>query len=99
VEDGELTELKKQKKVGREYTTGEKQRFLAGLNAYAREKGRRQHEKGFYGWAIYRYADKFGCRPSNKMDWSMRGEITDEVRKFCVHVAIREAKKRNSTVR
>lgn len=88
VEAGELKELKKSRK----YTTVEKQIFLGGLNRYAAEHGMKQHHKGFYGWALYSYSDKFGCKPSSKMDWGYQCDINEDVKKFVVHGLIKQAK-------
>lgn len=92
VEDGELAEVKRKKKARREYDLDEKQAFLAGLNSYAAKKGMKMHWKGFYGWALYRYKDKFKCNPSNKMNWAEQGPITEDVKNFITHGFIKAAK-------
>jgi len=91
-EEGELREVKRAKKARREYSLADKQNFLAGLNYYARSKSMKRHRKGFYGWAIYKYADKFGCKPSSGMDWNACKEPGEEVKKFIQHLNIKRAK-------
>ena len=54
----------------------------------------KRHEKGFYGWAIYAYADKFGCRPSGKVDWNARAPISEEVKNYMTYRNIRYAHRR-----
>ena len=90
--DDELQEVKRKKKDRKDYTVQDKENFLAGLNSYAQSKGMQRHFKGFYGWALYRYQDKFGCKPSNKIDWAVAGQITEEVKNFITHGNIKFAK-------
>ena len=52
--DEELQELKRKKVARKDYTVDDKQKFLAGLNGYARDKGFSKHWKGFYGWALHK---------------------------------------------
>ncbi|MEA1966619.1 MAG: DEAD/DEAH box helicase family protein [Thermodesulfobacteriota bacterium] len=79
-EKGELEKL--QRKDRQKYTLKEKQEFLGGLNRYAASKGMKQHRKGFYGWARYRYQDKFNCNPSSQMNWSYQTTISKDVKEF-----------------
>jgi len=88
-EAGELVRI--QKRSRKQYSTAEKQEFLDGLNKYAKDKGYRKG-KGAYGWSLHAYQDKFGCSPSNKMDWGSVGPITDEVRNWIQHKNIAFAK-------
>jgi len=83
VAPGELERL--QRKAKKDYTLQEKQLFLAQLNQYAKEHKMKRHMKGFYGWAIYAFQDKFGCRPSGKIDWSVTAPTGAEVRRFITH--------------
>jgi ribosomal protein S27E len=90
VADGQLEKIAR--KARKEYTIEEKQAFLGGLNRHAAKKGMKIHRKGFYGWALYRFQDKFGCRPSSKMSWSHQCGISEEVKKFIQHGNIKFAK-------
>ena len=92
VADGSLEKL--QRKAKKEYTIEDKQNFLAQLNQYAEDHNMKRHEKGFYGWAIYAYADKFGTRPSGKIDWNARQPVSEEVKKFMTYRNIRYAKRK-----
>lgn len=89
--EGELEKI--QRKNKKDYTIEEKQRFIAQLNYYAAEHKMKRHMKGFFGWAIYAYADKFGCRPSGKIDWSAMEPTGDEVRRFITYRNIKYAKR------
>ena len=90
IEDGELKKL--QRKTRSEYSLQEKQSFLAQLNQYCCDTGGREHRKGFYGAAIYAYADKFGCRPSSKMKWNAFEQVGDDVKKYMLYRKIKYAK-------
>jgi len=90
VADGQLEKIAR--KARKEYTIEEKQEFLGGLNRHAAKKGMKIHRKGFYGWALYKFQDKFGCRPSSKMSWSHQCNISEEVKKFIQHGNIKFAK-------
>lgn len=90
VAEGDLEKL--QRKVRKEYSVQDKQDFLAQLNQYAQKCGMKRHWKGFYGFAIYAYAEKFGCQPSGKMDWNARMPVTEEVKNWLLHRKIRYIK-------
>jgi len=90
VTEGELKKLSR--KARKEYSIADKQKFLGGLNRHAANKNMKKHRKGFYGWALYRYQDKFGCRPSSKLDWSHQCDISAEVKNFIIHGNIAYAK-------
>lgn len=87
---GELKKLER-----KEYTLAEKQAFLGGLNShyadvYAKKGWPVKH--GCFGPAIKLYEKKFGCKPSNKIDWSYKCEISEEVKKYITADRIRWAK-------
>jgi superfamily II DNA or RNA helicase len=87
-----------QRKAKKEYTVSERQAFLAGLNSYAAKTGKQMHWKGFFGWAIHTYSDRFGCSPSNRMDWAARGPITEEIANYITYKNIRYAKSQGKTL-
>ncbi|MCE5211888.1 MAG: DEAD/DEAH box helicase [Deltaproteobacteria bacterium] len=90
VADGELKKL--QRKERAEYTIEEKQNFLAQLNQYAEDHRMKRHIKGFYGAAIYAYQDKFGCRPSGKINWNAKAPVSEEVNKYMTYRLIKYSK-------
>jgi len=90
--EGELKKL--QRKIRKEYTIEEKQYWLAMMNQWAANHGMKKHWKGFYGAAIWAYADKFGCRPSGKIDWNAMKFPNDEVNKYMKYRQIRYAKRK-----
>jgi superfamily II DNA or RNA helicase len=96
VSEGELAKLQRQAK--KEYSIEDKQSWLAQLNQYAADHKMRRHWKGFYGAAIYAYADKFGTRPSGKIDWNAREPVSEEVKRFMIHRNIAYAKRKAKTV-
>lgn len=89
-EDGDLEKLKR--KARSEYTLIEKQSFLAQLNQFASEKGFREGKNGCYGWAIHKYAEKFGSEPANRLDWGKKEPVGEEVKKWIKHCFIKKAK-------
>ncbi len=90
--DGELEELKRAKSDRKNYSVQEKQEFMGGLNAYAKDKNYKRSPKGNYGWAINKYKEKFNCLPSSKIDWGYMCTVNDEVKSFIQHCNIRFAK-------
>lgn len=95
---GELKKLeRKQKKDRTEYTLVEKQAFLSQLNQYAFDNGYKQGKKGVFGWALYTYVERFGCKPSSAMNWSKREPVSEDVQKFIVHRNIKRAKSKNKS--
>lgn len=93
VSKGELEKLKRKSK--KDFTLSEKQSFMSQLNQYAFEKGFKSGGKGCYGWAIHKYADKFGGSPPNKIKWNLREPLSAEVRGFIQHLNIKWAKSKN----
>lgn len=91
-EEGELAEIKRNRK---EYSVAQKQQFLSGLNTYAMSKGYREGRKGVFGWSLKKYEEKFGSSPSSKIDWGLRGPVSDDVSKFIHHCNIKWAKSQN----
>jgi superfamily II DNA or RNA helicase len=91
--EGNLEKL--QRKARKEYTMEEKQHWLAMMNQWAANHGMKKHWKGFYGAAIWAYADKFGCRPSGKINWNAMKFPNDEVNKYMKYRQIRYAKRRD----
>lgn len=90
VGEGELKKL--QRKARKDYTMEEKQHWLAMMNQWAANHGMKKHWKGFYGAAIWAYADKFGCRPSGKIDWNAMKWPNEEVERYMKHRQIKYAK-------
>lgn len=82
VADGSIEKLKRKEK--KEYTLTDKQAWLAQFNQYAHERHMKQHWKGFYGWAIHQYADKFGSAPPNRIQWNIRMPIGKEVASYII---------------
>ncbi|GAG11968.1 unnamed protein product, partial [marine sediment metagenome] len=89
--EGELKKL--QRKDRKKYSIQEKQDFLAGLNAYAENKNYKQ-TNGVWPFALYTYKEKFGSRPSNKINWYEVGNISEEVYNFIKHKQIKYAKRK-----
>ena len=100
VEEGELAKLerKKQKKDRKEYTISDKQSFLSQLNQHAFDNGYKRGKHGVYGWAMYTYVERFGCKPSSSMDWSKREPVSEDVQKFIVHRNIKRVKSKQKVV-
>lgn len=88
--EGDLKKL--QKKAKAEYTMEQKQAWIAGMNTHAKNKGWREGRKGVFGAVLHAYKDKFGSEPPSCLDWGARGPITDDVKKFLTHRAIKWAK-------
>lgn len=88
--EGELEKLKR--KAKKEFTLAEKQSFMSQLNQYAESKGYKMGGSGCYGWALHKYADKFGSNPPNKIKWHLTEPVGAEVKKFITHCNIRWAK-------
>jgi len=99
-EIGELEELKRKKTDRKEYSVSDKQNFIGGLNAYAIEKGYRRGRKGVFGWSINKFNEKFGCNPSNQIDWGYVTTANEDVMNFIKHSNIkyhkRKEKERNN---
>ncbi len=96
VSEGELEKLRKTDR--KEYTFAAKQEFLAGLNQWCIDKGWKAGRKGCFGTALKMYAKKFGTEPSSKMNWGQVGPITQDVKNFITHQAIRRAHSREATL-
>jgi DNA repair protein RadD len=92
VEDAELSKL--QRKAKGDATLEQKQHWIAQLNTYAAERGMKRHYKGFYGWAVHAYKDKFGSWPPSKIEWAKQEPIGAEVRGFITHKNIKYANRR-----
>ena len=90
--DAELKKIKR--KARAEYSLAEKQSFLAQLNFYAEQKNYKAGRSGCYGWALHKYKEKFGSQPSNKLDWSKKEPVQEEVRKYIISRNIAYAKRR-----
>jgi superfamily II DNA or RNA helicase len=86
---GELEKMKR--KSRKDYSMEEKQAFLAGLNTWCANKGWNAGRKGVFGTALKIYKEKFGTDPSSQIDWGARGKVTEDVRNFLTHQAIRRA--------
>lgn len=95
VSPGELEKLKR--KAKRDYSLEEKKAFLGGLNQYAENKGWKKSTRGIYGASIHRFKDKFGCLPSNKIQWDYKCPINDDVKKFIQHQNIKCIKSKEKT--
>lgn len=91
-EKGELEKLKR--RARKEYTLAAKEEFLGGLNQWCREKGWMPGRGGCFGTALKMYQEKFGSEPSSRMDWGHTCKISDEVRNFLKHMAIKRAHSR-----
>lgn len=87
-ESGELKEIKRNRRT---YTIEQKQLFMAGLNTYAAGKGFKMGRRGVFGWALNKYKEKFGSDVPSKIDWGMRGPVTEEVQKFITYANIKWA--------
>ena len=87
-EAGELEKIKQaerdKKKINREYTREEKEKFLGGLLTFAERKGYKR------GWAANKYREKFGVWP-NAIDEVMC-EPNEMVTKFIQYCNIKWAK-------
>jgi superfamily II DNA or RNA helicase len=90
---GELEKMARDSR--KNYSLEEKQAFLAGVNQWCHLKGWKPGRKGCFGTAIKIYISKFGSDPPSRIDWSARGEINEDVRKFLQHQAIRRKKSRD----
>jgi len=89
-EEGELKKLTR--KEAKNYSTQEKQSFLAQLNQYAENKGYKKGRAGCFGWALMKYSEKFGCQPSSRMDWKAKEKTGVEVLKYIQHQNVKYAK-------
>lgn len=87
--EGELKKIQRQAK--KDYTLEEKRAFLHQLNMHAFEKGYKMG-KNCYPWALFKFKDKFGCMPSNKISWGGVESIGEEVRKYIIYQNIKYAK-------
>ena len=96
VSEGELKKL--QRKAKKEYSLEEKQSWLSQFNQYAFEKGYRAGKDNCYGWSIHKYADKFGGDPPSRIQWNLKEPVTQEVRKFILHLQIKYAKSKDKIV-
>jgi superfamily II DNA or RNA helicase len=97
VESAEGNLAKLQRKSRLEYTIEQKQEWLAMANQWCADRKMKRHRKGFYGAAIYAYADKFGCRPSGKVNWSAMRIPSEDVKKYMIHRMIKYAKRKQET--
>jgi hypothetical protein len=91
---GELEKLKR--KAKKDYTLAEKQSFMSQLNQHAESKGYKAGGAGCYGWAIHKYAEKFGSNPPNKIKWNLKEPVATEVKKFITYCNIKYAKSKKS---
>ena len=91
---GELKKLSKRTRG--KYGMEEKQAFLAGLNRWCQSKGWQPGRGGCYGTAIKIYVEKFGSKPSSRLDWRKIGDVTEDVRNYLKHRAIRRNKSRDT---
>jgi superfamily II DNA or RNA helicase len=66
--------------------------FLGGLNTYAQQKGYKQ-KKGYYGWALYVFQQKFGKLPEG-VSWKTLKPIQPEVKRYIQHQHIKYMKSR-----
>ena len=89
VEDGELKKL--QRKTRNEYSLKDKQSFLAQLNQYASDTGKKEGKNGCFGWALYKYKEKFGSEVPSRLDWGKREPVQAEVKGFITHLNIKYA--------
>ncbi|TKB26507.1 DEAD/DEAH box helicase [Desulfopila sp. IMCC35006] len=87
---GRLEKLHKSTKG--QYSMEEKQTFLAGLNGWCQSKGWHPSPSGCYGTAIKIYTEKFGKEPSSQINWQKVDVVTEDVRNFLKHRAIRKKK-------
>lgn len=95
VRDGELKKL--QRKTRNEYSLKDKQSFLAQLNQYASETGKKEGKNGCFGWSIHKYKEKFGSEVPSRLDWGAREPIGKEVKGFITHCNIKYAYSKKKT--
>lgn len=86
--EAELQELDA-KRANRVTDWADKARFMAGLKAYAEQKGYKP------GWAAWQYRERFGAWPRDpRVRHTEPGPITEEVRGWVTHQNIKRAKRR-----
>lgn len=83
--DGELKELKRQKKNNNEMTPAQKSEFLSGLTFYAMSKGYK------IGWASNKYRERFGVWP-NKVEKIPPSPASPETLAWITHANIKQSK-------
>jgi DNA repair protein RadD len=88
--DGQLEKL--QRKIRKEYSNEQKQEWLAQLNTYSASKGMKQGKNGCFGFSIHSFKSKFGCWPSNKINWNARMPIGPEVQAYITYLNIKYVK-------
>lgn len=87
VDDGELHELTRDKKIKKQnYTMVEKQRWYSQLVLHAELRGYKK------GWAYWAYKDKFGVSPDHSLLHVAASLITPEVQSWITARNIRKAK-------